>query len=177
MSYVLTAYLVDLANVKSVIGSKDPSIMRGVEALISEAYEDDEEEVIAQSAALRQLIMGEPLDPENTDTYGCVLWHICKIKGEEMLPDYWGGVRWNAVEACELENLLTKTGPPVELPSNRDIPSIGHIKHDNIAAYLQAAEETKAKAKDSGVLDLLDEYIGWLETAASKNKDIVFFYG
>ena len=107
----------------------------------------------------------------------CVLWQICKIKGEEMLPDYWGGVRWDAVETCGLENLLTKTAPLVELPPNQDMPSIGHIKRDNIAPYLRAAEERKAKTKESGVLDLLDEYIGWLETAASKNKDIVFFYG
>ena len=177
MSYVLTAYLVDLGDLKSVIGSKDPAVIQAVEAAISEAYEDDEDEVIAQKAALRRLIMGEPLNRGNAPQYGCVLWDICRLKGEELLPDYWGGVRWDAVEACGLQDLLTKTGPPVELPPNRDIPSIGHIRRDNITPYLQAAETLKAKTKDNGVLELLGEYIGWLEIAVRKNKDIVFFYG
>jgi hypothetical protein len=174
MSYVLTSYLVDLAELESVIGCKDQSIIAAVEAMIQEKFDDeDDEDKIAQSVALRHLIMGEPRNLDDATQYGWVLWDICRFKGEEQLPDHWGGVRWDAVEACGLENLLTKTGPPVELPPNQDMPSIGHIKRDNIAAYLHAAEETKA----AGVLELLDEYTGWLETAATKNKDIVFFYG
>jgi len=175
MSYSLTVYLVDLAEIKAVIGCKDPSIIDGVEVVIREEYDD--EDTIANSVALRHLIMGEPLDADNAPHYWCALGHICRFKGEELLPDCWGGVRWDAIEACGLEDLLTKTGPPVKLPPNPDIPSIGHIKRDNIARYLLAAEERKAKTNESGVLDLLDEYIGWLETAASKSKDIVFFYG
>ncbi len=177
MSYVLTAYLVDLAGVKSVIGSKDLALIQAVEVAISEAYEDDEEEVIAQKAALSRFVMGEPLNGGDASHCGYILQNICRLKGEEMLPDYWGGVRWDAVEACGLKDLLTKTRSPVELPSNQNIPSIGHIKRDNITSYLQAAQELKAMTKDTSVVELLDEYIGWLEAAAERNRDIVFFYG
>jgi hypothetical protein len=144
--------------------------------MIEETYEDDEEEADAQRAAVRALVMGEPLDLDNAAQYGCALWDICRLKGEELLPDAWGGVRWDSVEACGLEELLTKTGPTVALPPNPDIPHIGHVKRDKIDKYIDAAEDQKQKAGPN-VVGLLEEYQGWLEDARSKNKDIVFFYG
>ena len=176
MSYVLTAYLVDLPDLRSVVGSKDQSLLKAVEPIIAEAYEDDEEDAEAMQAAARALIMGEPLDPEIAANYGWAFWQICKVKGEELLPDAWGGIRWDSVEASGLEDLLTKVGPPIPLPPLTDIPSIGYVPRDKVAAYIQAAEESKEKV-DVNVVDLLDEYIEWLELAQSKNKDIVFFYG
>jgi hypothetical protein len=176
MSYVLTAYLVDLGDLKSVFGSKDQSMIRAIEPVIEETYDDDQDEADAQRAAVQALVMGEALDPGKAAQYQCALWDICREKGEELLPDAWGGIRWDSVEACGLEELLTKTGPPVPLPPHQDIPFVGHVRHENIAQYIEAAEDQKAKA-DPNVGDLLDEYIGWLEMAQSKNRDIVFFYG
>jgi hypothetical protein len=176
MSYVLTAYLVNAADLKSIVGSRDQSLIKAVEAIISETFEDDDEEAETQRAAVHALVMGEPPDPANAAAYGCALWHICKVKGEELLPDAWGGVRWDAVEACGLEDLLTKTELPVKLPPSRDIPHIGCICRDNVATYIKEAEEAREKI-DPDVGDLLDEYSGWLEAAQSKNKDIVLFYG
>src|ERR1700722_3278161 len=99
MSYVLTAYLVDLNSLKSVLGSKDQSIIAAVNPLIAETYEDDEEEAQGMQDTFRAIVMGEPLDPDNAAAYACALWELCKVKGEELLPDQWGGVRWDAVEA------------------------------------------------------------------------------
>jgi hypothetical protein len=139
MSYFLTAYLVNLADLKSVIGSKDESILSDIEPIIEETCEDDEEEAVAQRGAVRSLVMGEPLDPDNAARYGCAFWHICRVKGEELLPDAWGGIRCDSVKACGLEELLTKTGPPVALPPNSDIPHIAYLKRDQIAKYIEAA--------------------------------------
>jgi hypothetical protein len=175
MSYVLTAYLLDLADLKSVIGSKDQSIIHDVEPFIEEAFEDDEDDADAQRAAVRALVMGEPLDPDNAGQYTSALWDLCRVKGEELLPDAWGGIRWNSVEACGLEELLTKTAP-VALPQNEDLPHVGHVQRGNVAQYIAAAQDQKRKA-DPNVIGLLDEYLGWLEEAKSQNKDIVFFYG
>ncbi len=175
MSYVLTAYILDLADLKSAVGSKDRSIIRDIEPMIEESFdEDEEEEADAQRAAVCALVMGEPMDPDNAQ-YGHALWNICRVKGEEFLPDAWGGIRWDSVEACGLEDLLTKTGPPVALPPSEDFPNIGYIKRDMIAKYIEAAEEQKEKSTPN-VVGLLDEYLSWLERAQSENKDIVFFY-
>ena len=176
MSYFLTAYLVNLADLKSVIGSKDESILRDIDPIIEETCEDDEEEAAAQRGAVRSLIMGEPLDPGNAARYGCAFWHICRVKGEELLPDAWGGIRWDSVKACGLEELLTKTGPPVALPPNSDIPHIAYLKRDQIAKYIEAAKK-KLDESEGAVIGLLEEYLWWLETAQSKNRDIVLIYG
>lgn len=176
MSYFLTAYLVNLADLKSVIGSKDESILSDIEPILEETYEGDEEEADAQRAAVRALVIGERLEPDNAARYGCAFWHICRVKGEELLPDAWGGVRWNSVEACGLEELLTKTGPPVALPPNRDIPHIGYIKRDQVAKYIKDAEK-KIDESEGAVIGLLEEYLGWLEMAQSQNRDVVLIYG
>lgn len=174
MSYVLTAYVLDLADLKSVIGSKDKSIIRKIEPMIEESFGDDEEEAEAQRAAVRSLVMGEPLDPDNNQ-YGHALWNICRVKGDEFLPDAWGGIRWDSVEACGLEDLLTKTGSPIALPLSDDFPNIGYIKRDMVGKYIEAAEEQKKKSNPD-VIGLLDEYLGWLKNARARNKDIILFY-
>lgn len=176
MSYVLTAYVLDLADLDSVFGSKDKSVIRDIEQVIEETYEDDEEEADAQRAAIQALVMAEPLNPHNAAQYGYALWNICRLKGEELLPDAWGGVRWDSVEACGLEELLTKTSPSIALPRNKDIPYVGHVKREDVARYIQVAQDQKTKVGPS-IVGLLDEYLGWLEEARSKNKDVVFFYG
>jgi hypothetical protein len=180
MSYFLTAYVVDLADVKAVMGSKNASVMKAVEAMIQERYDDEEDDEVQEdhTAALQQLIMGEPGDPGDPSAYGWVFQYICRARGEELLPDAWGGVRWDAVGVCGLEPLLTKTGASVPLPAWKgELPSIGHIKRSDLNSYLQAAAELKKKHKEEGINNLLDEYIGWLEEAAAKKKDIVLVYG
>jgi hypothetical protein len=127
MSYVLTAYVLDLADLKAAIGSKDKSILRDVEPSIEDIYGDDEEDADAQRAAVHALVMGEKLNPDNAARYGNALWDICRVKGEELLPEAWGGIRWDSVEACGLEEFLTKTGPPVVLPPYNDFPYIAYV--------------------------------------------------
>jgi len=176
MSYVLTAYVVDMAVLKAVVGSKDKSIIRGVEPMIEEAYEDDEDEADAQRAAVHTLVMGEKLDADSAAQYGNALWNICRLKGDELLPDVWGGIRWDSVEACGLEDLLTKTAGPIALPPTSDFPRIGYVRREEIAKYIEAARKQKEKV-NKDVVGLLNEYQGWLEEAKSQNKDILFFYG
>jgi hypothetical protein len=43
-------------------------------------------------------------------------------------------------------------------------------------AALRRATGSKAESRARGLLELLDEYIGWLEIAVKKDKDVVFFY-
>lgn len=179
VSYVLIPYLVDLREIESVIGCKDASIVDAVKTVNSEKHAaggDEGEEHIPLSHAIRHLIMGEPLIPDSAHQYGYALQEICAYKGEVILPDYWSGVRWDAVEECGLEDLFTKSGSPVKMPPTPDFPVIAHIKRDDLAAHLRSAEDRKAGFNDDDLIGLLNEYIGWLEAAQTSNKDIVLFY-
>jgi hypothetical protein len=193
MSYVLSGYILDIEKLKSIVGSKDASLVEAVmenspeEFDLDEDEEDDwdddddeendeEDDEVSLATALRQLIMNEAKNPEEAHQYGYALREICAYCGEALDSDMWGGVRWAAVEDCGLEDLLTKTGTPVPLPPIESFPTIGHIRRENLNGYLQAAKERLQKTEDSDIEELLEEYINWLETAADKKQDIIFFY-
>ena len=180
MSYALSAFVVDIPKLESIIGSKDASVIDAVKANNAEFFEEEEEEFdddeLWLSTAIQHLVMGEERDPEEAHQYGYALQEICDYLGDPQDCDIWSGVRWGCVEGCGLEDLLTKTGPPVELPPNDDFPNIGHIRRGEVNEYLQAATNRAENCQDGEIQELLDEYISWLKTAQSSSLDIVFFY-
>lgn len=184
MSYALNCFVIDIPKLKSVIGAGDESLVDAVKANTPEAFDDEEEEEddeddeeVSMSTALRQLIMGEELDEEQAHQYGYALQEICEYLGELQDADLWCGVRWSAVEACGLEPLLTKSGPPVGIPINQgDFPAIGQLDRAEMATHLQAANQRRAASQDSEINELLEEYIAWLEAAKQRGLDLVFFY-
>jgi hypothetical protein len=125
--------------------------------------------------ALRQLVMGEQLDEEAGSQYGYALELLCRHLGEVILPDAWGGVRWMAVEDAGLADILTRTGPPVPMPDTQGF-TIGHLTAAEVAAKVSELGNAHLTSDNDELQELLDEYEGWLRTAASKQKAIVFFY-
>lgn len=182
MSYVLSSILVDIAEVSSVIGCKDPSVIDAVKSLERDRYDEEatwDPEVMGEISlgdALRHLVMGEPLDAGSAHQYGYALCEVCTYMGTLLQPDCWSGVRWSAIEDCGLVELMTTTGPPVPLPSIEDFPRIGHIRRDQLPLYLDAATTKATAVSDVELKELLDEFIGWLETAIDNSVDIVLIY-
>jgi hypothetical protein len=125
--------------------------------------------------ALRQLVMGEHLEEDAGSQYGYALELLCRHFGEVILPDAWGGVRWMAVEDAGLADILTRTGPPVSMPDTEGF-TIGHLTAAEVAAKVSELGNAHLTSDNDELQELLDEYEGWLRTAASKQKAIVFFY-
>lgn len=145
MSYVLSGSVIDIEKLESVVGSKDPAVLEAIVADGPEVFEDGEDELeedeLSLATALRQLIMGEEKDPDEAHQYGYAFIQICNYLADEPLEcDYWGGVRWAAIEECGLVDLLEKTGAPVDLPPIDDFPVLAHIRRNEIDTYLQAAK-------------------------------------
>jgi hypothetical protein len=180
MSYVLTAYLVDIDKLQALVGSKDQSVVEAVKANNAEFFDEEEEEFdedeLWLSTAIEHLIMDQEKDPEEAHQYGYALREICDCYGELLPCDAWNGVRWAAVEICGLQDLLTKTRPPIELPENDDFPRIGCLRRSEVPGELQAAKERLEAATENDDPELLEEYVGWLEAAAEQGGDVVFFY-
>lgn len=178
MSYVLTAYVVDLDALQQAIGSGDEQLVTRVIENDPDAFdnEDADDGGLSLTEALRQLILSKPQGGDDAHQYGYALQSLCRCLGEELLPDMWGGVRWEAVEECGLEGLLTETGPPVPLPENDDYPSIGHLKRGEIDQSLAAARKRGSKTVDDDIEDLLAEYVDFLEAGRTAHLDMVFFY-
>jgi hypothetical protein len=181
MSYTLTAFAVDLPEIERLVGSKDESVVQGVLDHNAEFFDEEEDEYdddeLFLSEAVRQLVMGEPLDSEDTHQYGYALQELCDTFGELLPCDAWSGVRWGSVEGCGLEGLLTRTGPPVKLPlQSDDFPKVGHLRRGAELATALAAAQSKLETTEGELVELLEEYIGWLEEATETDRDLVFFY-
>ena len=179
MSYVLTPILVDISKLQTAIGSRDTALIDGVMAVNPEEFEDEgdeeQDDEIPLRVALRHLIMGDEVNTRCAHQYGYALEKLCDYLGEVLLPDVWGGVRWEAVEACGLQGVLG-TGPPVKLPPIADFPKIGHIPRTNIDGHIRLAKERLGTVRDEELKELLDEYLEWLHSAQAKGTDVIFFY-
>jgi hypothetical protein len=120
--------------------------------------------------------MGDPLDADFAPQYGYALQLLCGHLGELIPPDFWGGVPWGLPEEVGLGHLLNRTGPPVPVPRSRDFPIIGHWTAAEIAAKVAELGDSHLTSDEEELQELVDEYEGWLRTAAAKGKAIVFFY-
>jgi hypothetical protein len=183
MSYCLTPFLVDVPKLRAIIGCRIPEIVTAAKAVCHsrDADEpdvefDEDEEQVPIGTAIRHLVMGEPLNEDYGHCYGYALMELCHVAGELIGSRAWAPIPgWEAVEACGLGEILF-TGPPVELPTIDDFPGIGHELRGDLPARLQAAQARRQRIREPHLVEMLDEYIGWLTLARKKNKDIVFFY-
>jgi hypothetical protein len=179
MSYSLIPYVVDITQLKSIVGSKDESVVKAVVGVASaECDEDDDEDQIDADLeeAIFQLVTGQETDEVDAYQLGYALQEICEYAGTRPPVSEWSGVRWSAIEACGLKELLTKTGPPIDLPASSDFPRIGHIRREAVADHRLKARARFQEIPQTDLRELFQEYISWLETAAAEGLDIVFFY-
>lgn len=178
VSYVLQPFLVDITKLRAAIGSRDASLVAAIIENDPDAFDldDQDDDELPLAEALEALIMEEPLESEDAHQYGYAFKEICDYLGEALEPDLWNGVRWTAVEGSGLEDLLNKTGAPVNLPANAEFPYIGHIRRADLGTYLQGARDRRQSMADSEIKELLDELIDWLEIASHRGLDLVVVY-
>jgi hypothetical protein len=179
MSSVLTPFLVDLKSLRQAVGSRDESLIAAVIEKNPDLFRPQDPEYdhgIPASLALRHLVMGESpnTDEQSAGKYGFALEALCNYLGERILPDCWGGVSWLALADSGVEDVLTRSGPPVPLPDLQGAMTIGHLTAAEVAAELSKTD--RPEIDDEDLQELVDEYQGWLQKAASKKKDVVFIY-
>lgn len=209
MSYTLTPFLVDLGKLKAAVKSKDKALLQAVyagnpDALSADAEpeEDDEDEDLSLRTALQHLVMGEPFADDSAHQYGYALMELCGHLGARLPADQWSGVRWEVLEQTGADELVTKTGTPVELPETDDFPRIGFLDARKVAATVEKMGSGKVtniapsgRAPRRSLLTrlfrlimpreslsaadkrgLFGEYEEWLRRAAKEKKGLVFFY-
>lgn len=140
MSYTVQFYLVDLEELKQVLGSRDLSLLDHLD--IDEEDEDGQRRV-------QELIDGSSLNDNDGSEYGYALEKIVEGMGCE----------WVSVE--EFEDLrfgefsgplewIVDSGPPLALPESDDFPYVGFRELDDIKEDLAAAPSNSDEDDDSG---------------------------
>jgi hypothetical protein len=176
MSYVLTPFMIDLSKLRAAVGSKDAALVRAIRASKPEKFEKvDQQGDLSLGDALSRLVMGDKLGQDQAHQYGYALEALCHHLGEVIWPDVWGGVRWAAMEDTGVDAVM-ESGPPVPLPPINDFPTIGFLEAAEIRRRVEEMGDEGLTNDDEDLQELLEEFEGWLRTAASKGKDLVFFY-
>jgi hypothetical protein len=209
LSYSLMPYYVDLQVLRAAVGGKDEALLAALAAarpeLFAEEADPDEDEV-ALGTAVRHLVMGDPPAGGSAHQYGYALKELCEHLGEPAESDCWEAIRWDVIAATGMDEILTRTGPPVPLPPNDDFPRIGHLSAEEArtqaarfdAGPVQTLAPSGRKSRRGfrewlldrllrgltrrdpltadDLRELLDEYAGWLRKAAAEGKGLVFFY-
>jgi hypothetical protein len=139
MSYSLIPYVVDLDQLRNAVGSKDEALISALIAGDPERFQDEDpdDEEISLGKALRQLIMGEPLDAGSAHQYGYALKELCGHLGEEVAErDLWESIHWEVLESTGADELLNQSGSPVPLPRIESFPNIGHLRAADVTALV-----------------------------------------
>lgn len=176
MSHVVTPVLIDFQELRAAFGSRDEHLIETIVERAAEEWMFGEDESAPEELrqAIRHLIMGEPLDRLEPNRYYLAFESICSQLGDVILPDAWGGVRWEALEWVGLEVVILK-GPPVALPTPKFGHRVGFLDEAAVRDKLAKLTDEPPISDDEDDAELLEEYVGWLREAASKMKSIVFF--
>lgn len=174
MSYSLVPYVIDLAQLRAAIGSRNQSLIAAIVEKHPRQFESPDSELPLEQA-LTQLVMGEELGETATHQYGYALELLADQLGQKLPFDLWSGIRWDAMEDSGVASIMD-SGPPVSLPAISDFPNIGYIEQDKIAQMVAAMDDEGLTNDVPDLEELLKEFEGWLRMAAQAKKDLLFFY-
>ncbi|MFD3707186.1 hypothetical protein ACFWUP_28960 [Nocardia sp. NPDC058658] len=192
MSHILHVYLVDLAEVEAVIGSKDEKFLNRLIAELSDDHDpadgccepcdlpdcagpDCEEcdpcEDARHPRALRTIFDGGPFDEDHADAYISALELICADIGRDIGDaSFWFGYDGLPDEILSLATDMDGEDPFPFTDSN----GWGHIDKESCAEQLAEWETIAAGPDDHG--GYADCIVEWFRESKAADKDLVGFW-
>jgi hypothetical protein len=191
MSTAVYAYLVPVAQLRAVPGSRDETLLtavaqftgflKSIDELARHADEDEKPPRCVDAA--RQIIYGEPLDDRYGYVYGYAYEAIGRALGTEMERSWtqiarsydWFKVLEEALKTLTIPLRVTDLvgrGPLFDLPEPDDFPGLGWWTADELAAAARAFAERDLNRLDSStthslgrVAEALDDIRSWVMAA------------
>ncbi|WP_194813955.1 hypothetical protein [Nocardia sp. XZ_19_385] len=189
MSYSLSLYLVDLATVRSAIGSKDDKLRRMMGGRFKTQFAHSDEywsSEIAEGAptkyeAVRAVIDGGPFDDSYAYLYGYAYQAICEFHGRFLDNSSFSPFRSGWLElvdegmvALGLDARISDFwygSLPAELPRPDFVPCYGEWTADECTKLLEqwAATTPEQYADlDPYVIEAIESCVGWARAARAK---------
>ena len=189
MSYHLTAYLVDLGQIRSLIGSNDGTALARLERALAKAMQLRGNKKIARVAkdapsvltSLRRMVRGD-LEPANSpdrarhgpyNGYG--LQFMCHHLGRRLPGEQFEGIHSSFLDHVAIIKPFLDAPPPFPLTHPRDFPFIHHFSARAVKRefgrlrQLDLSEDVQVAA---GQL----QYLSWLAEASIWKKDLIAFH-
>ncbi|MRH87547.1 hypothetical protein GFY24_08770 [Nocardia sp. SYP-A9097] len=190
MSYIVSPYAVDLDGIR-LVGSYGQefvdAVVRSSPQQVLDRLDEAEELGLTPRDVMRQLLAGEPMDPEFGPTYGHALEVLCHHAGTLLDNAHWAGMRFRYFSMVEqaLADIgvdfdpteLVLGGAPIELPPIDDFPSIGFVEHHRIDAMADTLNAVRLdRLTDDAIRGSVAEMREWARTCQAEGVGLVCFY-
>ena len=179
MNYRLVPYSVQLADVRTLIGSEQESLATRIcqQFFAAECHQhpigvDVKSELFD---AVAELVQSDYLEPERANHYGYALQAICEFLGTRLKTNNWNEVKWATLEDTGLNAVMGK-GSPVPLPLIPDFPTISHLTNKKIRQQIEQPTGNSLKIESKETQCLLEDFDRWVQQAYEAKQDLVFFY-
>ena len=196
MTHVLSPYAVDIAALRSLVGSGDERRLHSLdltdEDLLEEIDEVDESHLGWTAdpvrSTLRGLVLGEEPDRRPAHLYGYCLEVLCRILPcSTPLPSRaWTGIDFLLFMHVKAElqkagsafdpATLIRTGPPVPLPPAGETRRIGHLEAEQVPEILADLDRIDEASIAPDVLSPIRQLHGWLRECARTGRGLVTYY-
>lgn len=179
MSYILTAYILDIDQLKSVFGSNDQKLLNAirenqVERLeeLDECFEDEIEEGAPTTfAAIEQIVAGVITNSDDAAfQYGYAIEFICQELGERVLTDDLG-----ILSVLKLNTKLSQPRLPLPIPQPEDFPEISFLTAYEVTTEHSRFTEEKSTWPQNKLRKSREEFFEILSRARQSGKDLVTF--
>jgi hypothetical protein len=189
LSYGYVSYLIDLPQLRSVLGTNDVALRARIEEKMSEhldeldeLFEDEiEEGALSVRDALAELLGGSQTDPEGSANQYCYAFEaLCDVLGEQLIENALTqlSVQWIGKEVPEIEVAWGFDRPWSSdfLPEPQPFPALAFVRHTDLQRALEVVEAGKrAPGRSPEALRCLEGCSNVLRRAISKGKDLAVF--
>ena len=191
MSYGFMVYSIDLDKFTAAFASKDDKLRRMISGRFKGEFtsydENHGEGDLSLRDALRQLIMGDALDPRSGATYAYASKLICEHFGKFMpnaplypiplslIDEVDDALRVMGVfEAVSLSSLSYR-GLPVELPRPDDFPMTGYLSTDEVRIAHERLGSATYGGDNRDISEAIDCIRDLLQLASDRDHAMVSF--
>lgn len=200
MSYTVAPYLVDLARLQAVYGSRDAGLLATLERENAGRLRRDEATVpvwvmrlgqpprqemegppvLTLRQALRDLIAGTITHPEQGWQYIYAAEALCAHLGTRLANDHVEALSGHGIgviaEIGRLRDLNEGPRIPLPVPLPVSFPTITYITAEEATAQLSQGDVVDLPGEDQQwVRDVQQQYRSWLQAATQANKAVIAF--
>lgn len=192
MSYGFMVYSIDLDKFTAAFASKDDKLRRMISGRFKgefKSYDESQGEgALSLRDALRQLIMGDALDPRCGSTYAYASKLICEHFGKFMpnaplypiplslIDEVDDALRVMGVfEAVSLSSLSYR-GLPVELPRPDDFPMTGYLSTDEVRIAHERLGSATYGGDNRDISEAIDCIRDMLQLASDRGHAMMSFF-
>lgn len=189
MSYGYVSYLIDLPQLKTVLGTNDIALRARIDEKmcerldeLDELFEDEiEAGALSVRGALAELLDGSRTDPEGSANQYCYAFEVlCELLGEQLIVNALTqlSVRWIGKEVPEIEVAFGFDRPwNIDfLPEPQPFPALAFVRHTDLQRALEVVEAGKGSpGRSPEALRCLEGCSHVLKRALSAGKDLAIF--